>query len=337
VRAVVACVLVLAIAGCTRSLADATCPCVAGWTCCVPRNVCLPDGALCEGAGGGAGGGGPNDSGAPTGDDGPAGGGGRIIVVGPSDGGDPALADSSGPTGGSDAPLEPYSCATMARYVAPAQLVDGMGGEFDGITPVVFRASEAPWTDVVPPPDLPETVTFRAAWSRDGFHIHVHVDDPTVIVNPDASKLWDGDSVEVMVANSTTFTGRFDGSNDGGAIHVGVSPPSGYYDARGVIYVDPVNATYRYQLPADWFAARQVPGGYEVEIYLPWAPTTTPPVPGGSIGFQFAINVQDVPTSAGAQYGRQLTANLPMRAVDPPPGCGLVWCDDRTWCRPTLE
>jgi hypothetical protein len=225
----------------------------------------------------------------------------------------------------------------MARFrVLPNQVVDGVGDEFTDITPVVFRATDAPFTDVVPPPDLPEVVTFRAAWSPQGFHIHVHVDDPTIFVNPDPTRLWDGDSIEVLVANSTTFTGRFDGNNDGGAIHVGVAPPNAYYPARGVVYVDPANSTFRFALDNNLFAARLIDGGYEAEVYLPWAPTTTPPLPGGSIGFQFAINVQDVPTPAGAQYSRQFTANLPMRAVDPP-GCGLIWCDDRTWCRPTLD
>jgi hypothetical protein len=317
----------LASAGCTQSLADAACPCLAGWTCCEARRVCLPDGMECLASDAAPpGSDGSTDQGATPGNDG--------STDQASDSG-PAVDD--GPTGGSDAPLGPYGCATMARFTAAQQVVDGVGDEFDGITPVVFRASDAPWTDTVPPPQLPEQVTFRAAWSPDGFHIHVHVDDPIVIVNPDTSKIWDGDSVEVMVANSTTFTGRFDGSNDGGALHIGVAPPAGYYTARGIIYVDPVSGTnYRYPLDNSLYAGRTVPGGYEVEVYLPWAPDTAPLVPGGSIGFQFAINAQDVPTPPDAQNGRQLTANLPMRAVDPA-GCGLVWCDDRTWCRPTLE
>jgi hypothetical protein len=293
---------VAAAAGCTRSLADAACPCVGGWTCCEAQNVCVPEGSACPGA--------VADGGA---DDAP-----------------------SGPTGGSDASLEVYGCATMPRFTAASQVVDGVGDEFADIPPITFRASDAPWTDPAPPPDLPEVVTFRAGWSPDALHVHVHVDDPTLFVNSDPTKLWDGDSVEVLVANSTTFTGTFDGTNDGGAVHVGVAPPAGIYPARGVIYVDKPGSQLRYELNSQLFAGRLVDGGYEVELELPWAPTTPAPSSGGSIGFQLAINAQDVPTPAGAENGRQLTANLPMRAVDPA-GCGLIWCDDRTWCRPVLE
>jgi hypothetical protein len=314
---VAACAWALAGAGCTRSLADAACPCLAGWSCCMPRNICVLSATECT----------ADDSGS-TDDGATTDGGGSI---------DSSPAPDDGPAGaGSDAPLAAYGCATMGRFTADTQVLDGVGDEFADITPVTFRASDAPWTDTVPPPDLPETITFRAAWSPDGFHLHVHVDDPTIIVNPELTNLWDGDGIEVLVANSNTFSGRFDGTNDGGAIHVGLVPPSGYAVPRGVIYVDPVTNQARYELAAGLFAGRQVTGGYELELYLPWAPDTTPLVPGGSIGFQLAINAQDVPTPAGASMGRQLQGTLPWRAVDPP-GCGFFWCDDRTWCRPTLE
>jgi hypothetical protein len=295
-----------AAAGCTRSLADAACPCLAGWTCCASENRCVLEGTACP----------ASDASADA----------------PS-----CFLGGTNLCAGTDAPLEEYSCATMQRFTAAEQVIDGVGDEFADIVPVIFRASDAPWTDVVPPPDLPERVTFRAAWSPDAFHIHIHVDDPFLYINDDTTKIWDGDSVEVFVANSTTFSGRFDGVVDGGALHVGVVPPSVSSPApRAVIYVDPPGTGYRYPLDARLYTARLVPGGYEAELILPWKPSTAPPVAGGSIGFQFAINAEDAPKPPGAQNGRQLTANLPMRAVDSP-GCGLVWCDDRTWCRPTLE
>jgi hypothetical protein len=255
-------------------------------------------------------------------------------------GADAAGGTTQEPVGGnqqewSDALAAAYSCATLPRFTAPEQIIDGIGDEFADIPPVTFKVSEAPWVKPLPPPNLPEVVTFRAAWSPIALHVHVHVEDPSIFINLDWTRIWDGDSVEFMYANSTTFSGRFDSTRDGGALHVGIAPPGGIFADRGVIYIDPAGASYRSKLSCKLFAARLVDGGYEVEVVLPWDLNTKTPAAGDFVGFQLAVNVQDVPKDASATYARQLTANLPMMPVDSP-GCGEVYCDDRTWCRPML-
>jgi len=52
--------------------------------------------------------------------------------------------------------------------------------------PTIFRLAELPYTKPAPPPNLPTRVTLRAAWSELYLHMHIHVEDPNILVDPTA-------------------------------------------------------------------------------------------------------------------------------------------------------
>ena len=230
-----------------------------------------------------------------------------------------------------------YSCAAMARFTAPTQVVDGVGDEFCNVPAVHYTAANAPYreghTGGSPPPTTapPEDVTFRAAWSLDAFHLHAHVTDPSIFVSNDDSMFWNGDEIEVFVAGSLDFTCTYPAGTSANAMEVGIVPPSGLTPARAIVYLGQGHVA----LDSQYFAARLVSDGYEVELRLPWAGTAKPTMAGDTMAFYFGLSTQDT-----VGVGREEYASLPVPAVagstcpvSPP----LPWCDDRTWCRPTVE
>jgi len=235
------------------------------------------------------------------------------------------------------APATDYSCTSMARFTAAKQVVDGIGDEFCDIPAVHYTAANAPYreghTGGSPPPATPppEDVTFRAAWSLDAFHLHAHVNDPSIYESNDDSMFWNGDEVEVFVAGGPNFTVTYPAGTDANSMEVGIVPPNGLTGARAIVYLGQSHVA----LDAQYYAARLVPGGYEIELQLPWAGTAKPTMAGDTMGFYFGLSTQDTPG-----VGREEYASLPVPAVagstcpiSPP----LPWCDDRTWCHPILE
>jgi hypothetical protein len=225
----------------------------------------------------------------------------------------------------------------MARFTATKQVVDGVGDEFCNIPPVHYTAANAPYREghssgSLPPSTAPtEAVTFRAAWSLDAFHLHAHVDDAAIYESNDNSTLWNGDEIEIFVAGGPNFSVTYPGGTDSNSIEVGIVPPAGLVGARGVVYL----GQNRQPLDSKYFAARLVPGGYEVEVQIPWQGTAKPTQAGDTMGFYFGLSTQDT-----AGVGREEYASLPVVAVSGstcPTSPPLPWCDDRTWCHPTLK
>ena len=192
------------------------------------------------------------------------------------------------------------------------QVLDGVGDEFCDVPPVHYTAGNAPYREghsggSTPPLTAPpEDVTFRAAWSLDAFHLHAHVIDPSILVSNDDSMLWNGDEVEIYVAGSPDFSVTYPAGTNVNAIQIGIVPPSGVVGARGVVYLGQSHQP----LDSQYFAARLVPGGYEVEVQLPWAGTATPTMAGDTMGFYFGLSAQDTPG-----VGREEFASLPVPAV----------------------
>src|SRR5262249_46600347 len=118
------------------------------------------------------------------------------------------------------------ACQSVPHFTAKEQIVDGAGDEFCDIPAMVFDMAHCGTTDVAVPPALPEIASLRIAWSDDAFHLHLHVTDPSVIVNPESSLLWDADALEIFIAGTGTLHGPYNGSNDGGAIQIVLSPPA---------------------------------------------------------------------------------------------------------------
>jgi hypothetical protein len=239
--------------------------------------------------------------------------------------------------GGGDA------CARVSKFTAATQVLDGAGDEFCDVPAMEFEVNGCPTMLPAEPPTLPERVFLRIAWSTDAFHFHVHVVDPSVVVNPNAGDLYDGDSVEIYVAGASgdKLTGSYDGTNDGGAIQIVLAPPGAGFPTRGQAFFNPGNGAHtNAPISPSIFAGRLVADGYEIELRFPWVAFAEPAVPGNKIGFDFAINAQ-VNSDAG---GRELQCIISDVFVDGEAACGYPsgtpaqpWCDDRAWCQPVLQ
>jgi len=234
------------------------------------------------------------------------------------------------------------ACATVPHFTAARQVVDGIGDEFCDVPAMVFDVNSCPTLFPSNPPDLPEKVSLRIAWSRDAFHLHVHVDDPSVVVNPDPGRLWSGDAVEIFVAGASgaNLHGSYNGSNDGGAIQIVLAPPANGFPTRGQAFFNPGGSVHTSApISSSIYAGRLVADGYELELRFPWAAFAEPAIPGNKIAFDVAIGAQQ-DADAG---GRQLQCVISNVFVDGREACGYSsgtpaqpYCDDRTWCQPEL-
>ncbi|HMJ13474.1 MAG TPA: sugar-binding protein, partial [Polyangiaceae bacterium] len=174
-------------------------------------------------------------------------------------------------------------------------------------------------------------------------HLHVRVVDPAVLVNPDPDRLWDGDAIEIYLAGASgeNLTGSYNGTNDGGAIQIVLAPPGAGFPTRGRAFFNP-SASQHTNAPinASIYAGRRTDEGYELELRYPWSAVADPAVRGARIAFDLAVGARK-DSDAG---GRQIQCIISDVFVDGQSACGFPagtaaqpYCDDRTWCQPTLE
>lgn len=226
-------------------------------------------------------------------------------------------------------------CECMPRFLG-SQSVDGAGDEFSVFAPMTFALVSAPYVNAGRAGAQPETVTLRAAWSDVGLHVHVHVEDPSIV--PDSSAtLWNGDNVQLFAAPTGDLTGTYMGTEDGGAIHVLISAPDLTDVSRAVVIYQngaASNSTFVNGL----YATRRVAGGYEVEVQLKWLPAAAKPQSRGRVGFDLLVGA-----ASDSSVGLALEGGLANNPVSgSSPACELggrvqPGCDDRTWCRPLLQ
>jgi hypothetical protein len=233
------------------------------------------------------------------------------------------------------------ACSTVPRFNAARQVVDGVGDEFCDIRAMEFDVNSCPTLLPAEPPDLPERVFLRIAWSQDAFHLHVKVVDPNVVVNPQSGSLWNGDAVEIYIAGTSGagLTGQYNGTNDGGAIQIVLGPPGSGHGVRGQAFFNYGGQHTSTQINPDSYAGRLVADGYELELRLAWVTFAEPRAPGRRIAFNIAVGAQQN-SDAG---GRELQCIISNVFVDGEEACGYAegvpaqpWCDDRTWCQPEL-
>jgi hypothetical protein len=261
--------------------------------------------------------------------------------VSENDGGRDAISDTeAGPCvvlTGNDA------CSNVPRFTAPRQVIDGRGDEFCDIEAMVFDVDSCPTLFPSEPRDMPERVFLRIGWSADAFHLHVRVIDPAVLVNPNPDRLWDGDAVEIYVAGTSGegLTGSYNGTNDGGAIQIVLAPPGAGFGTRGRAFFNPGNGVHQNTpISSSIYGGRLTEDGYELELRYPWVAFADPAVPGGRIAFDLAVDARS-DSDAG---GREVQCIISNVFVDGESACDFQagqaaqpWCDDRTWCQPTLE
>lgn len=255
----------------------------------------------------------------------------------PTDGGDER---DAGDSGDSCMLLDGSVCTSIPRLNG-VQTLDGIGDEFCAIPATEFVVANGAAADGLNQ-GIDTLVKLRGAWSAVGLHFHIHVEQ-AVVLAADASALYYGDAIEILTTPLSPPTGSMGPGADPG-IHIVVSPPSGNQTAALGSVVYTTLAQNNGHLDPSAFAARLVPGGYEVEVLLTWDmvqgkgnPVVPPPSGGSRIGFDFACDIRA--TNGGRKfqswyYAAAVPANVPS-------DCSIAsyrpYCDDRMWCFPVLE
>jgi len=239
--------------------------------------------------------------------------------------------------GGACATTDWFLCDCMPAFGDRDQTLDGAGDEFSGIPAMTFEVSAMPYLSPSYMAAIPQEVTLRAAWSEEAFVAHVHVTDPLLL--PDTSEpLWNGDNVQFFVAGTSTLTGAYSGTEDGGATHVIIAPPGDGISPRGITIYEPCYACVMItSLATTSYVARAVTDGYEVEVRLPWGATAEPRVSGARFALDLAIGVAN--DAAGGLQLEGVLKNDPTLASTScsPTPTTHPGCDDRVWCTPRLE
>ncbi len=216
--------------------------------------------------------------------------------------------------------------------LATAQVLDGTPDEFCGASYYEFDNSSGESTDPSPVPIEAKTIVkTRVAWSTFGLHLHLAVADPMLWTHADPQYIWQGDSVELYVAGFATLTGRFDATNDVGAMQVVLTPVANALPARAEIFFA---GARQGSLPTEQWKIRNVATGYEVEVRIPWAFIGGTAIAAGkSIGFTMAVNQK---WNTTIRHTFSLWKQKVINSSPCPGGVGNAYCDDRTWCTPKL-
>jgi hypothetical protein len=222
-------------------------------------------------------------------------------------------------------------CVDIPPFVG-AQTVDGDGKDFCEVGGVSWSNVDGDWVVPMVPPDAGKVrVHMKVAWSAAGLHAFVAVDDPVIIVDPGATTLYQGDSIELYLAGFGKLTGKYDTTNDVGAIQIVIAPPNGAAPAHSQIFL---TSTPSGPLDSTKYAAVLTASGYAVEVAIPWSDLHGMGIKSGStVGFDIAVNSKwDAATEHVFSVWR--------RKVPPMTSCGgdaSPSCDDRVWCVPKLD
>ena len=325
-------------------------PCGHGQICTavLSHATCATPGAGRGGAGGEGQGG---EAGAGAGGTGPVGGSAGSTALGGSGGstgggptGGAAGNSASGGAAGSDEPggagglggagpcaTGASPCTTIPAF-AGEQNVDGYDDEFCDIPSfrLDFGSHNAKVnTFRTATPD--ETALARVAWSANALHAFVTVTDSSVHAWTSDDHVYEGDSIELMLANTETVSG--DPAGDGNTIQIQASYQRGF-----VVRIGNGVETSRAALPPAEFKGRVFAGGYTVELRLPWVGTA--PHSGSTVRFDLALNsAQGEPPGTWRDAQAVFTMGPSDETFAGSP-CGSdvqPYCDDRAWCPTKLE
>jgi hypothetical protein len=317
------CKPVVCAAGESMCSGDGVAPCKAdgsGWG---PVVAC-PEAKPCKAYGGVAGCGGP-----PAGADGG--------VTPEIDGG----GIDAGPGTCTTATVDP--CASIPA-LGGTQTVDGKDDEFCGVPSFVFDKAAASKGGVVNNYNGLQDAEFasvkaRVAWSSAGLHAFFDVTDAKVesvtMADPNQALTtpYQGDSIELFVASNDTATGAPGG--DSGAVVVTLAA-TGKSVSVTTTNNNGLSVTYA-ELPSAQYAQAKTAGGYAIEVMIPWKGDS--PGSGAKVRFDLAINMADDNFGGvGDMRDAQLIYHVStVSGQTSCPGAAEPYCDDRTWCSPTLQ
>ncbi|MBN2193650.1 MAG: hypothetical protein JW751_12605 [Polyangiaceae bacterium] len=179
--------------------------------------------------------------------------------------------------------------------------------------------------------DRTELLTARVGWSRTGLHVFLYVTDRTMFAaDGGLGDIWNGDGIELFFAPSSSGLSGNTGNDEVRHVIFGAKP-------RRAAIVSTVDAQASHtELGAQRYETTVVEDGYTIEAQLRWPGTA--PEAGDEIAFDLALNSADL-APAGTPDGRDAQAVLYVGSHAQSTCSGEVepWCDDRTWCTPTLD
>ncbi|MBN2195376.1 MAG: hypothetical protein JW751_21335 [Polyangiaceae bacterium] len=177
----------------------------------------------------------------------------------------------------------------------------------------------------------PEGAAVRLGWSSAGLHGFITMTDPALAPSGSSSDLgaiWNGDGVEVFFGSSAS--GLSGNSASDPVTHLQFAAAEGL---AAVVKTTDGSAAHS-AADASQFKTSIVSPGYTIEFLLPWPGSA--PSSGSQIPFDFAINSADAEGGDGRDAQMMLSVTAVSSSKCGGDG-GEPWCDDRTWCTPTLQ
>jgi hypothetical protein len=222
-------------------------------------------------------------------------------------------------------------CSSIPQF-AGNQNVDGDDSDVCSLPSFELNTDNAGHVNVIHDgsESRPESASVRLGWSSQGLHAFITVTDPAVVPNNVLEEIYEGDSVEFMFASSASGLSGNTGSDP--AAHASIAASPGLAASVSTVDATPSSSP----LDASSYETTVTSEGYTVELLVPWPGSA--PSAGSTIAFDLALNSAD-DEPAGAPDGRDAQAILYLGSVSNSP-CGdpaEPWCDDRTWCTPTLQ
>lgn len=230
-------------------------------------------------------------------------------------------------------------CVEIPKFDG-TQTVDGLGDDFCGVPSAILDGTHNQgFKDFHT--RATEVATFQVAWSSDGLHVFVDVQDKSVqtVQMADSTqaltKTYQGDSIELLFSSSNAVTGLT--GTDTNTLHVQI-PASGAAVSVKTSNVSGASQGTSMALPAAQYAQKITPTGYAIEALLPWPGAK--PNTGTTIRFDLTLNGADTNFSnvddmrdGSLFYHLGTVANSTCQSND-----GTVpYCDDRTWCATPLK
>jgi hypothetical protein len=227
-------------------------------------------------------------------------------------------------------------CKKIPKYTG-TQVVDGLGDDFCSVPMFELSFKNAAGvnnskitgngTD-----GLTQYAVARVGWTAEAFVGYVEVFGKPVRANSDPGRIWDGDSVELMITTNANPPGLT--SEDPNAIHVILN-----YSQGVTVKSDATSGTHTPITDVTLAKMRYTDNGYAAEIRIPWTGSASV-ASGSQVRFEMALNVDSASVDPDV-WGRDAQAVLAMTALTGTSTCSATpatpFCDERLWCPTKLE
>jgi hypothetical protein len=206
------------------------------------------------------------------------------------------------------------------------QVVDGKDDEFCNVPAMELTYADAGYQNqkIMSASTTGSKILLHAAWDSDALHLHARIETSSVNVNS-FGKWYEQDNLQVFFKGNAPTGGTMESDK---AIQLGYNPP--------------VDMTPTFEKitqtnsppPQDFITvesfAREVEGGYEVEVKASW-PNSVSPSSGAEMAFNFIVG-ENSGSNFEYEYGLNVAAN---------PSCTQggtgIYCNTNNWCSPKAE